>query len=331
VFGLLIAAAGMQLAACGGIAIGQAPAEKDDAGPVVVVGTGSSQACTLASGSCGCWDVTLSKAPADAFEDGGLSLDECNSFCASGGIAFDGCYVLAPAAGPVVLECHEECAVEGRRPEDLTRERASGSVLGKYFASVEQLEAASIPAFRRMAHELTRHGAPKKLVRSARRAADEERRHARGARALAKRFGGVRAPFRVGACGERSLEAMAIENAVEGCVRETYAALVATWQAKNARHLDVRAHMARISHEETRHATLAWQTDAWARSKLGKDARARLDAARDEALETLLNELARSDVPAALARDAGLPSVFTAMQLVHALAANGFAELRAAA
>ena len=52
----------------------------------------------------------------------------------------------------------------------------------------------------------------------------------------------------------RELEAIAIENAVEGCVRESFGALLATWQAKTAGDARVRAAMKRIARDETRHA-----------------------------------------------------------------------------
>jgi hypothetical protein len=62
---------------------------------------------------------------------------------------------------------------------------------------------------------------------------------------------------------QRSLEQLAVENAVEGCVRETYGALLATWQARAAAEPRVRAMMAAVAVDETRHAQLAWDLDAW--------------------------------------------------------------------
>jgi hypothetical protein len=187
---------------------------------------------------------------------------------------------VANQGPPVVIECDYVC-IGGRRPNELRCATSSGSAVGHYLASLSQLEAASVPAFRRMARELSRFGAPRRLVKAAERAAREEVRHARGAAALAKRYGAKRAAFTADVRGERSLEAFATENAVEGCVRETYGALVATWQAREAGDPLVRAHMARIAKEETTHAALAWRTDAWARGKLAKDARARVEAASE--------------------------------------------------
>jgi hypothetical protein len=60
---------------------------------------------------------------------------------------------------------------------------------------------------------------------------------------------------RVGAHGARSLESIAIENAVEGCVNETWAALVATLQAAHATDPELRAVMS-----STPRAIRSWTT-----------------------------------------------------------------------
>jgi hypothetical protein len=214
--------------------------------------------------------------------------------------------------------------VGGRRPAGFEPGVAGeGSALGLYFSRLAELEAASVPAFRRMAHELARFGAPRRLVRAAERAAREERRHARGAEALTRRFGGSRSAFVVDVRGARSLETFSVENAVEGCVRETYGALVATWQARTATDTNVRAHMKRIAKDETRHAALAWQADAWARTRLSKEARTRVDVARAEAARALVQEMAR-DVPEALATIAGVPRAEMARRFAARLAAESF-------
>lgn len=118
--------------------------------------------------------------------------------------------------GGIVADCSSYC--DGRRPEGLVRPGRGmrpDSELGAFFALKAHLEAASVPAFERLAQELEEHGAPALLVRRARRSAQEEVRHARAMEALALRHGAsipevVVEPFR-----PRSLEAMALENAVE--------------------------------------------------------------------------------------------------------------------
>jgi hypothetical protein len=194
------------------------------------------------------------------------------------------------------------------------------SPLAAYFASMAQLEAASVRAFRRMARELEQFRAPRKLVRAAQRASRDERRHARAAAALARRFGSVAGDFEVEESGRRSLEAFAVENAVEGCVRETYGALVGTWQAQAAHDPSIRAHMKRIAREETSHAALAWETHAWARARLDRAARGRVDTARREALRRLVDAVATSEPVVGLLTTAGVPSRSVARALACGLA-----------
>src|SRR5262249_21768169 len=112
------------------------------------------------------------------------------------------------------------CAV-GRRPEGLVRRAptariATSDALGDYLAEMAYLEAASVPAFERLARELRAHGAPARLVRAAERARDDEVRHAKTTAMLAARYGrSVAAPI-VQEMPTRDLVAVAIENATEG-------------------------------------------------------------------------------------------------------------------
>jgi hypothetical protein len=247
---------------------------------------------------------------------GQLSPAECTSIC---GQNFISCSV--DSAGPRALVfCRYEC-IGGRRPQSYRSDGQGARSPGRYFASLATLERASVLAFRRMARELACHGAPRRLVKAAERAAREEVRHARGAASLAKRFGARPAGFEADVRGERTLEEIATENAVEGCVLETYGALVAAWQARAAADPAVRAHMVRIAREETGHAALAWKTAAWARGRLGRDARKRVEAAREKALRSLVDEVARARVDAEVGRIAGVPDARHAASLVKGLAA----------
>ena len=178
------------------------------------------------------------------------------------------------------------------------------------------LEHASVSAFETLSRELLAHGAPARLVRGASRAAREETRHAGLMRSLARVEGGVSHVAAVVASAPiRSLEAIAIENAVEGCVRETYGALVAHWQSRSADAPDVREVMSEIARDETGHAALALQIDAWARSRLEPEARARLDAATRAAIAGLASEC-EATVPREVVSGAGVPQRDTARLLL---------------
>jgi hypothetical protein len=183
------------------------------------------------------------------------------------------------------------------------------------------LEAASVDAFKTLRNELRAHGAPSALVSGAGKAARDEARHARVTRALARRHGGrfqkpvvVRAPL-------RDLETIATENVVEGCVRETMGALVATHQALAARDPVVRAAMIRIARDETRHAALAHSVHDWAMRRLDRAARARVESARRAAVSALVTTRSKLDPEAQAAL--GLPSPEEVVAMSRALFAHG--------
>jgi len=211
-------------------------------------------------------------------------------------------------------------ACAGRRPAGLVAARRSRtrSPVGAYFAEMARMEAASVEAFRILGRELMAHRAPERLRRAARRAAADEILHARIARLLARRFGARPAAVRVEAPAVRSLFEIALENAVEGCVHETYAALEASWQATAATDPIVREAMKVIAPDETRHGALAWRVAAWIEPRLSRADRTRVRLARASAAEGLRKRLAREPLPD-LVRVAGLPAQERATALVSSL------------
>jgi hypothetical protein len=213
-----------------------------------------------------------------------------------------------------------DCALIGRLTEGTVapaRPR-TGSDVGRYFAQVAGLEAAAVDAFERMAAELSALGAPAELVQWARVSADDERRHTRDMGALAERFAVTPAAYEAQEFALRGLFEVALENAVEGCVRETYGAVVGHHQAEHARDPVVRAAMAKVAEDETRHAALSWAVAEWALPQL-------TDAQREEIRESqrvAIDALSRSvRVPesAALLQDAGLPAPDVALAMLHGL------------
>lgn len=105
--------------------------------------------------------------------------------------------------------------------------------------------------------------------------------------ALAKRFGGKGAIVSKERPSIRSLEEMALENAVEGCIRETFGAYVAHIQAEQAKDKEVRGILRRVAADETMHAGLAWEIHAWAMARLGVEARERIAYRMKEAMGRL--------------------------------------------
>ncbi|WP_164007956.1 ferritin-like domain-containing protein [Pyxidicoccus trucidator] len=214
------------------------------------------------------------------------------------------------------------CSI-GRRPVGL---RDAGPVacsdaLGRHFATVAHLEAASIRAFLRLREELELHGADVALRDAALVSALEEVMHTDVSTRLARRFGGTPMRLEVDSPPPRALFDVALDNAVEGCVRETFGALVAHHQALHARDEEVRGAMVRIAEDETRHAELSWAIDGWARERLSASEREALRAAQQQAVAKLREEVAQP-LDAALVTEAGMPAPEVAASLVDTLAAQ---------
>jgi len=208
----------------------------------------------------------------------------------------------------------------GRRPSRLRaarRPRASAHPLGVLWRDASRLEGAAVIAFRTLDRELRAHHAPAELVAQACRAIGEEIRHARLTAALCRSYG--ERPARASAPvsrAVRSLRVIARDNATEGCVRETFGALLALWQAKHASDAKTRRVMKSIAPDEVRHAEIAWSVASWAEPQLSESARRDIDAARREAFVELLRST-EGRIPAAHVTVAGLPRPVTARRLAE--------------
>jgi hypothetical protein len=260
----------------------------------------------------------------DLEDEGGTAIG-CR--IADGGECQQGVYHPA-ACGQVDLECRCDLFVGGGRRSGMRR-RPSGrgrarDPMGAYFARMAVEEAASVAAFRRLHAELEAHGAPLSLVDRARRSAHDEARHAQTMVRTARRCG-ARLVLPGWATAKRwvsrALEVVARENAVEGCVRETYGALLAAWQATHARAPATRRLMAQVAADELRHAALAWAVAEWAEGRLDAPSRARVRSARGRGLRALAREL-EQPVDSALVRVVGLPTPLEARALLRALEAR---------
>jgi hypothetical protein len=202
-------------------------------------------------------------------------------------------------------------ACVGRRPAglvELAGHPGSDGTCGATAASLARsayLEAASVHAFERLAEELRRWGAPADLIESAQRARADEVRHAEQVGTLARLRGAEVPSAQVEAAQERDLESMAHENAVEGCVRETYGAMVGAFQALVAQQPDVRSSMRSIAEDELEHAALSQRVHQWLMPQLAPEARARVRAAMASTIDELRRGAGAGDPQ--VARALGLP------------------------
>lgn len=221
---------------------------------------------------------------------------------------------LTPADGGGV---YVMCSCTGRRFAGYRARRARPSLAG-YFADLARLEGAAVFAFARLHDELAALGAPARLIARVRRSMADEERHARTMGRVAKRFGGRVFPTRAPRFRQRSVERIAIENATEGCVRELYGALLATWQAEHAEDAAARRVFRAIARDETRHAAVSLRVARFVESKLEPRARERVERERRRAIRGLRRELARAP-SRDLVRVAGVPNAPRAVALFDAL------------
>ncbi len=214
--------------------------------------------------------------------------------------------------------------VTGRRPAGLlsARPAAMHSPLGALFANIARLEAASVYAFERLARELVELSAPAPLVAEAVRSGLDEIRHTQLTAALAQRFGGRPAAVALEPLQARSRFEIALENAVEGCVRETYGAIVAHHQASLAQDPEVAAVMTSIAADETRHAQLSWRVAEWLEPQLDAAERDALRVAQTRAIAQLVREVEEDALPGRDARAIGWPSPSVGRALVQRMAAE---------
>jgi hypothetical protein len=173
---------------------------------------------------------------------------------------------------PVIVTCGAYGCL-GRLTEGFAAPQSDttnlGANLGDRFAAMAFLEAVSVHAFDRLERELRAHGADADLLRDARRARRDEQRHTVMMAALARRNGcHARMPDAPKAALVRSLFEVALENAVEGCIRETYGAVVGLIEGETSTSSSVRRAMRSVSVDECRHAELAWAVHAWAMPQL---------------------------------------------------------------
>jgi len=330
---VVLATLALPVVACGGTTN---PAEADsgasDAGPDVT--KLPMTACNWSAGtrsSC-LWTLQFTGDPTTcAGFTGSGTAAQCLAICGKSdqNTAPISCTEFATGsgdAGPNTVDCYACTLNGGRRPayfESLGFSApAPGREVGSHFARAACLEAAAVDAFRWLRDELVAHRAPKRLVRAASRAIRDEMRHVRVTSALARRFGEEpitppAPPPRV----MRPLLRLALDNAVEGCVRETYSALECLWQSHVAADPVVRAEMKRIARDEMRHLALSWEVHAWIQGRLDAAGRDEVRAAQLRAVRDLLADVT-SDPHASLVRTAGLPLAAQSRALVASISAR---------
>lgn len=203
--------------------------------------------------------------------------------------ASDGSTILNCPATPeeVIVTCSNYC--EGRFTDGAPLPATLAPITtAKYFERCAHFEWVSVSSFRRLASELSVHGAPSNLIHRARSFAYDEVRHTQQMEALVSEAGGnVVARARVSPLPIRPLLEMALENAIEGCVRETFGALIACVRAKRAHSPLVREIMNEIADDESRHSELGFEILEWSRAQLSAEENVYINVALESAIVDL--------------------------------------------
>jgi hypothetical protein len=195
----------------------------------------------------------------------------------------------------VACKMTHDLTCEGRRheswrPSAASRAGGAGTDAGAWYARAAANEAGSVRSFRALARELRGTAIGKRFAGRFRRAARDEIRHARVMRGEALRRGSEPARHDFAPESARSLAELALENAREGCVLETWAALLAHVQARSAPTARARRQFRRIAEDETRHAELAWDLHRHLSDALDERGRAELEASLLRFLDAFAGE-----------------------------------------
>ncbi|WP_096326893.1 ferritin-like domain-containing protein [Nannocystis exedens] len=174
----------------------------------------------------------------------------------------------------------------GRRPQGHHEVEADLDCRTEWFAAQAHLERASVRAFEELATWLQGREAPEALIRRCHEAAADEVVHAEQMTALARREG-AEVPLPTADPPPAELFAVALHNAVEGCVSEAFAAALAAHQARHAEGPELRALFAAIAADELRHGQLAWDLHTWLLGQLTAAQQAEVRAAQLRALAAL--------------------------------------------
>lgn len=137
----------------------------------------------------------------------------------------------------------------------------------EHWLQCARMECASVPAFTRLAEELASVGAPASMQNAARDAAVDEVRHTQLCLDAARHL--VDTEFSVGPLPEVparpgiTIEQLAVEALLEGCIGEGSAAAWATLGSNRAGP-QFAQRLRDIAGDELRHAALSWRVIGWA-------------------------------------------------------------------
>ena len=201
------------------------------------------------------------------------------------------------------------------KPQEIRKnQNAVGSLLSRNAA----FEAASVIAFEHLREELEFYDAPLSILKKIDAAIVDERRHAIQIAQLAHCYGQTADQFKVTKSVIRSLESIATDNMIEGCIGESWGALVGLHQAVTASDKSIAQVMQVIANEEIEHASLSWEIHAWLFPQLTSQEKERVVIAKQMALLELIKK-AQQGTDQYVNQVMGLPEPKTATILAKKL------------
>ena len=162
----------------------------------------------------------------------------------------------------------------------------NGATIAATIAAMAHLERASVVAFEQLATQLDQLGAPEDLAQRCLAAAADERRHDWALTAIAEELGAI-----VPAAEQTELPddlfTIALHNAVEGCVHESWAAVLAQHRADSSDNPRLAETFSTIARDEARHGQLAWDLHAFFMTRLSEQEQVTVQRAQQDALAAL--------------------------------------------
>ena len=204
---------------------------------------------------------------------------------------------------------------EGRLHNGSSTASCEDSV-GSWCARAAHNETVSVASFAKLHRSLSQLGAPQSLLTKCLSAASDEIRHARQMVQLAKQHQAPLPALQFGDSQPCRVE-LAIDNVVEGCVKETFAALIALHQAKHAQNNEIRQAMKTIAQDELQHAQLAMDIHEWLLAQLTETEKAQVAEAKLQAL-TELEASWKNRFPNDIDSDLGRPNPAKGLALARA-------------
>ena len=294
------------------------------------------QDCSTWQGYCQYYEETyaidVSDYTAQLDASGNLTSEGCFALCQLGNLQLHNTYAMCydvcedggmNADGTYSISCgyYNNCVIEGRGTECIKKKMTGQgeNVIGAWFARANHAEHSSVFAFAQLRRDLIQLQAPKHLLQKIDTAICEEAQHTSmmGDFARANQGHLIEVQFD-GFLDSRSLWDIAVENLLEGCINESYAALQALYQSRHAQTDFLKACFAKIATDECKHAEIAREVHQFLLPLLTKQQREELQCLQLQQWNKLQKAVSEQAIPTDL-KILGLPSPEKASFMVQEL------------